>query len=549
MKKLLAVLVLVAGMACAVNANNIAVTNVSFSDQVAALHYCNVKFDLSWDNSWRTASVPNNWDAAWIFVKYRVSGGVWHHAKLSPTAGDHTPASGSTITPSADSVGVFIYRSANGSGTNTWTNIKVRWYYGKNGVADDASLEVKVFSTEMVYIPQGSFYLGDGNGTTESLYAIHPAASDNNPFQVTTTSAQIKADVSVFDDNYIEGTSSCTLSIDGDGGIVTTGSPTPQTNLNYPTGYNAFYLMKYSASQEQIVDYLNTLTRTQQDQRLAADISGTAPSVPFVLSNLVNVSERNGIRCPADISAPGPITLVCDYSNNTVGNEAGDGQNIGCNYLNWMDMAAYADWAGLRPMTELEFEKAARGTNSPVLNEFAWGTTNLSGLYYATSNAGQASESFSNCGVNTGNGTIASTYYGPVRTGVFAASATNKTRQETGAGYYGNMELSGDMEEFAVILANVAGRSFTGLHGNGELNNSGDADVDYWPGINGNASTTTQNTIYGGTTGVTAYAGGGLKGGDYVNNSSVATISRRNISMSIINRMSTLGIRVCRTAP
>jgi len=281
MKKVILISILGMIALTALRANNIAVANVSLTDQVAASHYCNVKFDLSWDNSWRTTSVPNNWDAAWIFVKYRVSGGVWHHAKLSPTAGDHTPASGSTITPAADSMGVFIYRSSVGSGTNTWTNLKIRWYYGKNGVADDASLEVKVFSEEMVYIPQGSFYLGDGNGTTESLRAIHPAASDNNPFLVTTTSAQIKVDANAFDDNYIKGSSGCTLSIDGDGGIISTGSPTPQTNPNYPTGYNAFYLMKYSASEEEIVDYLNTLTRTQQDQRLTADISGTAPSNPL----------------------------------------------------------------------------------------------------------------------------------------------------------------------------------------------------------------------------------------------------------------------------
>jgi hypothetical protein len=353
-----------------VHANNIAVASVSLTDQVAASHYCNVKFDLSWDNSWRTTSVPNNWDAAWVFVKYRVGGGDWHQGTFSATPGDHTPASGSTVTPSSDGMGVFIYRSANGSGSNTWTNIKLRWLYGTDGVADDASLEVKVFAIEMVYIPAESFYLGDGDGTNESTGSIHQAATDNTAVQVTTSLTRIRSDGNNWDDNLIKNLPGTGVQGGPSGGIEYTGDATID-NPYFPTGYNAFYMMKYELSQEQYADFLNTLTRVQQNTRTYTDISGTSITNRFVMSNTSTVSYRNGIRCDATLPAsPTPVTLYCDLNSNGIGNEASDGQNIASNFISWPDVAAYADWAGLRPMTELEFEKACRGPNSSLYGEF-----------------------------------------------------------------------------------------------------------------------------------------------------------------------------------
>ena len=64
-------------------------------------------------------------------------------------------------------------------------------------------------------------------------------------------------------------------------------------------------------------------------------------------------------------------------------------------------------------------------------------------------------------------------------------------------------------------LGSVAGRAFTGLHGDGSLNSAGHADVDFWPGINGNNTQTVANAAYGGTTGVTGRAGAGFHGGTF----------------------------------
>lgn len=58
--------------------------------------------------------------------------------------------------------GIFIYRNAAGTGTNTFNSAKMHWLYGTDGVADADIVRIKIFALEMVYIPAGSFYVGDG---------------------------------------------------------------------------------------------------------------------------------------------------------------------------------------------------------------------------------------------------------------------------------------------------------------------------------------------------------------------------------------------------
>ena len=326
------------------------------------------------------------------------------------------------IMPSPDGMGVFVYRSANGSGSNAWTNMKIRWNYGTDGVADDASLEIKLFGLEMVYTPQGSFYIGDGNGTTQSNYAFNTGTTEMAVNITTALAGSIRVSAGAGDDAQIYNIG---VGVDGDGGIDVDNNGTID-NPAFPTGYTGFYMMKYEASQEEYVDFINTLTRTQQAARVGITISGSAPSQPWAMSNSSSLTTRSGIRCPASISGGLPIIFFCDLNNNATGNEAADGQTVACNYVSWPDLCAFADWAGLRPATELEFEKACRGPNTPIPLEFAWGTATYCNSAYTVTNSGMINESLTGFCTGIGNAVWYTTYgYGPMRTGILAATVTN----------------------------------------------------------------------------------------------------------------------------
>jgi hypothetical protein len=244
-------------------ANNVTMSNISLDGQTIANHTCNIKFDISWENSWRTSTtVPGNWDACWVFAKYRVAGGPWHHCTLSTNVSDYTCPGGCTINPVSDGKGVFIYRSEDGNGNNNWTLLTLRWTYGIDGVNDDAEVEVKLFAIEMVYITQGNFYIGDGNGAIESEKAFHSGTS-NSAVQITSEMVpNIQVD-SYPNNDYDDAELENGIGIEGDGGIDPDNDGDID-NVFFPTGYRAFYIMKFEISQEQYMEFLNTLTRIQQ---------------------------------------------------------------------------------------------------------------------------------------------------------------------------------------------------------------------------------------------------------------------------------------------
>src|SRR5690606_31578628 len=102
---------------------------------------------------------------------------------------------------------------------------------------------------------------------------------------------------------------------------------------------------------------------------------------------------RNGIRITTPGAADVGAIYGCDYNNNGTYDEAGDGQNITCNFLNWKDLLAYLDWAALRPMTELEYEKICRGAEPAVDDEFAWANDDVVlATSTAVNNAGENNE-------------------------------------------------------------------------------------------------------------------------------------------------------------
>ncbi len=451
---------------CVAHANNITISNVSITGQNSAQKFKLVQFDISWDNSWRVDYGPNNWDAAWVFVKYRLkTDNIWRHATLhyvdGTGSGDgHTePAncniSSSNDTGSGGAHGVFIHRTDLGQGTVTYTGARLRWNYGVDGLGDGDNVELAVMGIEMVYVPQGSFYVGSG-GTESGAFYTHPTTT--SPYQITSEAA------------ITVGTAAGNLYYAVDNGDQA--GPIP---AGFPKGYNATYCMKYEITQSQYVTFLNRLTYAQQATRtevLPTSVAGTAAMTTGSL-------YRNGI----DIMTPGvasttPAVYACNLDNDGTYDEANDGQSIACNHLSWADVAAYLDWAALRPMTELEYEKFGRGNQDPVANEYAWGSTTITGATSIT-NPGlntEIAQAGANCAYNNSGGV-----QGPMRSGNFAQVAT--TRVQSGASYYGIMELSGNLWERPVTVGNPTGRDFSG-NGDGVISNVGNANYPWWPGIN-----------------------------------------------------------------
>ena len=423
-------------------ANDIKVENVAVRTGSATDDYTLIEFDLSWSNSWRTDVGPSNWDAAWVFVKFRnIDGGDWQHAVLNYTDGTgtgdgHTEPANCEISSADDNTGtsngVFIYRDANLlQGNVAYNDIKLRWNYGDNGLADCDSVEVAVFAIEMVYVPQGSFELGSGGTETSHFFK----------YNTSTSTYTISSEA-----GFTTGTT--TNALHNVGSTYTAVMPNGTLPAAFPKGYDAFYCMKYKISQGQYADFLNKLTTTQQATRAYTGAS-----------NRHSITETAGVY-----TASKPF--------------------VAKNYLSWADLAAYLDWAALRPFTELEFEKACRGTAAAVANEYAWGSTAIAGAAYTINNDGAANEGIAtnysttagNASYNTTDGSI----NGPLRCGIFARAAS--TRIEAGATFYGIMEMSGNLWERPITVGNATGRAFTGVLGNGTLDATGNANVANWPG-------------------------------------------------------------------
>ncbi len=491
------------------HANDIQVANSTLGGQdVSAgvnnpLNFTLVEFDINWRNSWRVDTGPNNWDAAWVIIKYRIEGGTgctpgsWQHATLSTTGGNHSITINNgvagTITPSADGKGVFMYRTANGSGDINWEQVRLRWNYGADGILDACNVSIKVFAMEMVYVPQSSFFIGDGasnNGQFES-------ATSGTPFQVTSEGSLTLGGggVGSVGNNNRAGQ---TAPVDDFTDAITSALPAA-----FPKGFNSFYTMKYEISQEQYAEFLNVLTSTQQLARHGATV------VNRFFTNGTTPASRNGVKCTLLPVGATPGTYACDLNNNGVVGEVGDGQNIAMQHLSTMDFLSYLDWAALRPMTEFELEKVGRGTNPGVLNEYAWGSSAIHATSYAAlTNGGAGNELPNSPSTTVGNAAYSTTtnvagIQGPLRVGIFATASSS--RVVAGASYYGAMEITGNVWEMVVSVGGPSGRSFTGVHGDGAITAAGFADVDFWPGSNGNNNIAVANTTP--NTGSTSFAG------------------------------------------
>ena len=476
-------------------ASTVAVTGTTLTGQDTTDNFTYVQFDIGWEYSWRDAI---NYDAVWVFVKYRVDGGDWAHATLSDNATDHSVTDNNTvavtIAATANGTGVFMYRTAGGDGSIDWGGVKLKWEYGTDNVADTALVEGKVFAIEMVYIPQGVFWLGDANNSdSNAFFRADGTYMDDEalgPYQVTS-----EGEITV-------GTVDGNLWYDQDNTAADAGDRVSPIPADFPKGYDAIYSMKYEVSQRQYAEFLNTITIAQALARYPGSLATSGQNIELVGSVYGN-----------------------DASVNDILNESNDGEWVAATFLSWADGVAYADWAGLRPMTEFEFEKTCRGTQAVADDEFPWGTTTI---VQATGETGDLQATEVATGTGNPNANYASGRTRPLRNGAFT-TATD-TREEAGASYYGVMEMAGNLQERTVTMGDSTGRDFTGLHGDGALTTAGDADAINWPG--------------------TDAIGAGFRGGGW--STAVATLhisDRTNAATVDATRLNDSGFRAVRTAP
>lgn len=477
--------------------NNLRIANVSLGGRNPSSNSVTVEFDISWDNSWQTKI---NHDAVWVTVRLNDPAVVPTDKKLCQMTESGTNPTGTSIDPDSDleiivpqdKMGLFIRPKSYGEkSTAEAVDVQVAVNYSSCGLDDSDNVSVSVLGIEMVYVPEGAFYAGDNATSTASF---DQGSSDTDPWYIASESAISVSNPASDGYRYVSA---------GNTGESSTGSSFT-VPAGYSKGYGAFYAMKYEISEEQWVAFVNSL-----------------PSVAARANrDLTNASHKNSD------SSINRNTISCSGSNVTCSTER---PARAVSYITWMDLAAFLDWAALRPMTELEYEKMSRGPVLPVEGEYSWGSTIITGATTVSAGDEDGTEVVTNSGANSHYGTVTlsggdavngSGYdQGPLRTGIFATSLSD--RASSGAGYYGVLELSGNLSERVVTVGNDTGRSFTATHGDGVLSNAsgyeGNATNADWPGINVLS-----------TRGVTSAEGSGFKGGAWNSSSSSLRISDRS---------------------
>lgn len=523
-------------------ANNIQVSSVTLQSIDTTANTAVVQFNLSWENSWRVTTGPANHDAAWVFVKYHTGDLNWKTASLEILDSAHTVPAAATLDMGVNGtrgMGAFIYRTATGSGNNAYNGIRLKWNYGADNVSDSALVTLDVHAIEMVYVPDGAFQVGDGvvrAGTADTAGLIAGDVPANAaPYTISSAAA-----VNV-------GPVAGSLSFTGQAAGAYKQIPT-----TFPNGFSAYYIMKYEGSQGQWAAFLNTTSQLgaityQYFEELDAIVPATVPPRDFLTGRQVFWSPD----LPTPNVIPGPIPpntapavptrpMVQSLTPNRafVSSEAAT--------------LAYLDWSGLRPMTEFEFEKAARGPVAPVAGEFAWGTADVAMLTYggpagsatALANDGLPAEApMANYNEAGGNAYVRATVLtlpaggpvlGPCRVGMFAKAAYNPPtppRIQSGAGYYGVMDLTGNVSElvakwnFPLATSTVA--TFSAEHGDGVLATTSLHNVPGWALVPAGA------TFYG------------LRGGSFAD--PARPMSQRSLLTG--GTMTNPGIRGVRTAP
>jgi len=319
-------------------AHAVQIKNVTVGPRDAAT--ATVRFDIAWANSWRH---EGNHDAAWVFFKVRAERGTdWQHMRLvadkvlNPTG--YGQAEGGTpldlIVPEGEDgfTGLFVRRAQYAApGPLAARQVTAIWDFTANkGVTREVKVDVRAFGIEMVYVAEGPFYLGSGGAEVNGFYMYTDGSQHTQPYRVTSAGAiptgRRNGRLWARDSSRFAATP---VALPEDGGEIP---------ASFPNGYAAFYCMKHRLMAAHYAAFVNTLDAAQAAKRYNAHVVTRSGEPP-------------------------------NYTYSAVG----EGHYP---QISWADGAAFTAWAGLRPMTELEWEKAVRGPREPVPDEVGpsyWG--------------------------------------------------------------------------------------------------------------------------------------------------------------------------------
>lgn len=304
-------------------------------------------------------------------------------------------------------------------------------YRGANGTGDVA------YNNAAIRWNYGADGVLDNENVEVKVYAVEMVYIPQSPFNLGNASSETNKFRDGATDTWFAVTSENAINCGTAAGNLYAASNFTNSGTipaAFPKGFKAFWILKYEFSRQQYVDFLNTLDQTNANNRNNIGATGTVPAM------VVTAPER----------------AASGFAATSV--------------LAWLD------WAALRPMTEFEYEKACRGgNNTPGPLEYAWGNTSIA-VVTSGQNIGTSNETWT-----TGNANfVTSGPGGPIRCGALATATSNRT--ESGATFYGVMEMSGNVTELC-IYAGQEGRTFTGNHGDGLLSPQAESNEANWPSV------------------------------------------------------------------
>ncbi len=386
------------------------------------------RFSVRWDNAWNN---DVNHDSAWIFAKVwgrRADADIQSatrsvHGRVigTPKVVDNLVKGGpdARFIVADDKGGFFVHTADKYQGPVGWT-IEVEYDFASLAEFRRFNRFAEIHGVEMVHIPEGSFkaglvseldmrfagfYQSDHNGAFKGPYPIH---SESQTIEVNPNDGALYYQVA--------------------NAAARRGDQTGVIPAAFPKGYNAFTIMKYELNEGQYAAFLN-------------DLEPIARAL------------HSGFLDPGYADAFGGLEIKNDKVTSATPTRS-------ANFIRWSDGLAWLDWAALRPVTELEYEKAARGTDEPIARAFPWGTASKAKLMWGPAENRQ---------------------WGMLDGGAGPEALTHANLERYGVSPYWVFDLAGGLWERTVTIGDADGRAFAGSHGDGLLDTNGFATNSDWP--------------------------------------------------------------------